>query len=61
MVGSRKESRLWEALNNTTDIFKAVEICKAFKLTQDEEDEAISLWESKRLISRLSSGCRVVY
>lgn len=53
MTGQRKEFRLWGCLNNITDILKAVECCKAFKLTQDEEDKTISLWEDKRLIRRI--------
>jgi hypothetical protein len=58
MVGHKKESRLWDALNNTKDIFVAVSICKAFKITQDEEDHAISLWETKRTILRNSINIR---
>jgi hypothetical protein len=49
MVGARKEYRLWGCLNEIIDIIKAVECCKAFGLTKDEEDKAISLWENKRI------------
>jgi hypothetical protein len=52
MVGARKESRLWDALNNTDSEIKALTICEAFRLTKDEQDEAISLWNTKRTMQR---------
>ena len=61
MIGQRKEYRLWGCLNDITNVFMALECCEAFGLTKDETDSAISLWESKRLIGRLLSGCRTVY
>lgn len=48
MVGARKESRLWGCLNVIEDIFKAVECCKAFGLSTEEEDKVISQWNGKR-------------
>lgn len=48
MVGARKESRLWGCLNLIKDIVQVVECCKAFGLSQGEENKAVSLWESKR-------------
>lgn len=48
MVGARKESRLWSCLNTIDSVHRVVECCKAFKLSPEEEDKAVSRWEQKR-------------
>jgi len=51
---TRKEARMWGCLNCTKDVFVAVEICQAFGLGKEEEERALSLWDSKRRIVRNS-------
>jgi len=53
MVSAKKEYRLWACLNNITSIIEVSECCKAFGLSQDEEDRAMSLWDHKRTMRRV--------